>query len=641
MKWLSDEGENKMDCSAATVANLYMHLVYERDNHMGIMSKALYEALCRCGIDRYTEGKEIPKQTTRRDFYWMYNGTMEYYKKYGAWGLPFKGEEKDLAATESFAIRIPKVKRLVLLPNPSAYTQAQWSRRFDLLEGHTIERFKGADKTFLFQTCDATFDNISYLKVCGFTIYGEVIKDRYIPDIPDTEMDSRLYPYQREGVKMLEAGYRLLADEMGTGKTCMSLSFVKRHNPDHVLICCPATLKYNWAKEVRLWTGCNDIEIITGAVPYPVEARYIIINYDILHCWAGYLTTLGIDYMIADESHYIQNKNARRTQAFLTVWESCKDTIFLSGTPFTSRPFQLYTTLHCIAPRIFRSEQDFGNRFCAPETNARTHKVEYKGASNMDVLHEILGHGICIRRLKKDVLKELPEKERVTVEAMTAYRDMDEETKAEVKAVEASIAKAKDFFSAFELEKQRAYLYKRGEIVSWVENFLEGGQKLVVFAVHTKTLDDLEARFGHVCVRIDGSTSQKKRQQAVDRFQNDPDCRLFLGNVMAAGTGLTLTASSNVLMTEIPVTVSCAIQAEDRIHRIGAKNACTVYYLVCPDSIDDKLVNIVNRKAKTMARILDGVQEDNILKILAKEYGEARKEQIRRGRANSPEGGDE
>lgn len=400
-----------------------------------------------------------------------------------------------------------------------------------------------------------------------------------------------------------------------THNTAQVLQFIKLKGLKKILICCPATLKLNWRKEALMWTDFTkeDISIIQGSQPYDVNNKITIINYDLLPYWAETLKRNKYQLVVADECHYIQSDKAQRTKAFLTVIENSEDRIFISGTPFTSRPYQMYTALHNIAPKVFHSAQEYGLKFCGPVY--QRNQLVFKGASNMDVLHSILMDGICIRRLKEDVLEELPEKMRITVpmgmDAAEIRKDPD--LFREICYLEGKIARSKDPLGTMEWRKQIAYLRKQRDIIAWIKDFMETGKKLVVFGVHKIALDAIEQAFPEFSVRVDGSTPNKTRDVYVERFQSDPDCRLFIGNVQAAGVGITLTAASDLLMVEFPWTFSAVAQAEDRIHRIGAKNACTIYYMTCPDTIDEKLVEIINTKAKIHTKIFDGKNEDNLI----------------------------
>lgn len=492
----------------------------------------------------------------------------------------------------------------------------EWNVKSKNLQNYrkVVYEFRDGKRVY-FEMCDLTYDNLSYLKVINWTVYASFKRIQELPDVKKSGLDSRLFPYQVEGVRMLSAGFRLLADDQGLGKTAQVLQYIKIKGIKKILICCPATLKLNWQKETLMWTDFTkeDISIIQGAQPYDVDNKVTIINYDLLPYWAEKLKHNKYQLVVADECHYVQSEKAQRTKAFLTVIENSEDRIFISGTPFTSRPYQMYTALHNIAPKIFRSAQEYGLKFCGP--TYQMNKLVFKGASNMDVLHSILMDGICIRRLKEDVLQELPEKMRVTLPMGMNAAEIrkDPDLFHEICRLEGKIARATDLLGTMEWRKQIAYLRKQKDILTWIRDFLETGKKLVVFGVHRMALDAVEEAFPGISVRVDGTTPNKTRDAYVERFQKDPECRLFIGNVQAAGVGLTLTAASDLLMIEFPWTFSAVVQAEDRIHRIGAKNACTIYYMTCPDTIDERLVDIINNKAKIHKKIFDGKNEDNLI----------------------------
>lgn len=403
-----------------------------------------------------------------------------------------------------------------------------------------------------------------------------------------------------------------------THNTMQVLQFIQYEGIRPVLICCPATLKLNWRREILMWTKttADKITVIEGTTNYPVKNRFVIINYDLLPYWADTLAKTDFDLVVCDECHYIQNEEAKRTKAFLQIAENIPDRLFISGTPFTSRPFQMFTALHMIAPKVFGNAYGFGMKFCNPSYYKGN--VNFSGASNTKMLHDILEDGICIRRLKADVLEDLPEKLRVTVPIGLSVDEVKQSSVcSEIKSLEKKILQAKDPLATLEYQRQIAYLRKRDAANDWIKDFLESGKKLVVFGVHKTTLDAVEKAFPDISVRVDGSTPNTQRDKYVQKFQNDPDCKLFIGNIQAAGTGITLTAASDAVFIEFPYTFSETVQAEDRIHRIGAKNACMIYYFAAPNTIDERIIEIINKKAITHTAIFDGASD-----VLFKDIGE-------------------
>jgi len=231
------------------------------------------------------------------------------------------------------------------------------------------------------------------------------------------------------------------------------------------------------------------------------------------------------------------------------------------------------------------------------------------------------------------VLKDLPAKVRCVVPMelsnRTKYKQAETSIIQFIAANEgldrAEKAKQAEVLVKIEKLKQLALEGKLKQAIKWIEDYLETNDKLVVFATHTATLDALEAAFSNT-VRVDGSTSQANRQKAVDDFQEKPNINLFLGNIKAAGVGLTLTAANATCFLEFPWTSGDLDQAEDRVHRIGQKaDSVMAYYLVGEDSIDEYIAELIDEKRKVLTQVLDGKDvEDNSLftELLNKLKGE-------------------
>ena len=482
-------------------------------------------------------------------------------------------------------------------------------------------------------------DNIKQLQSWGFTIdprLYQAIDDREVKiqkavNLPIKNLKGELYPFQKQGVEFLERtnGRALIADEMGLGKTVQALAWLHLHPEKRpAIIVVPASLKLNWKKEAERWLHNPKIEVLQGSNTHKLKGDIIIINYDVLHHWVDPLREIDPKVLITDECHYYKSNKARRTKAVKLLAKAVDHFIALSGTPIVNKPIEAYNALRLINQDLFKNFRHFVDRYCSPKWNG--FGWNYSGASNTQELHDLLKSTVMIRRLKKDVLPELPAKTRsffplqLTNQSEYSKADNDliqflRETKGNAAARKAIFAEA---LTRIEVLKQLAVKGKLEEAVSWITDFLEVQDKLVVFATHKFVIDTLVERFQGISVKIDGSCTPIQRQQAVDSFQNDPKVQLFIGNIQAAGVGITLTASSNVAFLELPWTPGALVQAEDRCHRIGQKDNVTIYYLLATGTIEDTIAALLDKKRKTLDAVLDGIETDqeSLLTELIKQY---------------------
>jgi SWI/SNF-related matrix-associated actin-dependent regulator 1 of chromatin subfamily A len=310
--------------------------------------------------------------------------------------------------------------------------------------------------------------------------------------------------------------------------------------------------------------------------------------------------------------------------------------ITMSGTPFKNKPAEIFNAISITDPSIFPSKRNFLFQYCSPYHNG--FGWDFSGHSNDNELHQRLMSTVLIRRLKKDVMKELPDKSYSFIPMELSnekeYRGAEKDFIAFVmnqKGMEAAIrASNAESLAKIEALKQLAVKGKTEKAISWISDFLETEEKLVVFATHKSVIEDLMTEFGEVAVKIDGSVSMKERQKAVDDFQNNPKVRLFVGNIQAAGVGITLTAASNVAFLELPWSPSDLSQAEDRCHRMGQKDAVGVYYLLAVGTIEEKIAKLLDNKRKVVDAILDGrsTEQESLLMEIMKEYTEIKKDDI-------------
>lgn len=453
-----------------------------------------------------------------------------------------------------------------------------------------------------------------------------------------------LRPFQAAGVAYALRSRRcFIADEMGLGKTVQALASIQAANAYPAVIVCPASLKLNWQREARKWLPGRRVLVVDSRTPAgQIEcADVLIVNYDILkvrpkpgaenktRVTARDLEPEGVlAYLIArrpralvlDESHYAKNPKARRTMACLALAREIPADglrLLLSGTPLLNRPAELIAQL-----RILGRLEDLGGYSYFTRTYCRAMDTAYgrdiSGHGSLAELNERLRATCFVRRLKRDVLTELPPKQRSIVplelsnraEYERAERDLiawlvdtaRDEEEADAKVLAALRAEQLVRLNAL---KKLAAQGKLAEALKWIRNFLDSGEKLIVFAHHREVVHQVAGAFA--CPVITGDTPVPARQEAVDRFQTDPDCRLIALNLQAGGVGLTLTAASHVAFLELGWTPAIHDQAEDRAHRIGQEaSSVNAWYLLAERSIDEEIYNLIEEKRAIVTAAADG-----------------------------------
>ena len=493
-------------------------------------------------------------------------------------------------------------------------------------------------------TAPLSIDNVQLLKSLEFELGGELAswlkkksKKIKVKEIEIPGLRGELYPFQKEGVHFIEArdGRALLGDEMGLGKTIQALAYLQLH-PElrPAIVVCPASVKLNWKKEIVRWMPNAFPTIISGKKGIALNncnSNIIIINYDILTAWESILSKLNPKVIILDEGHFIKNRTAARTKTAKRMCKKIPHIIALSGTPIINKPMEMFNTINLIEPGIFPSFWDYAQQYCGAKHNG--FGWQFDGATNTEELHKKLVDTIMLRRFKKDVLKDLPAKVRAVIPLQITNRieydrieddliDWVSEGKKDSEGAEALVK--------IERLKQATIKGKMKACIQWIEDFLESGEKLVVFCTHKNTIEQLEEHFetwdnGGCCVRLDGSTPLKGRQAAVDNFQQLDCVRLFIGNIKAAGIGITLTAASNTCFLELGWTPGEHDQAEDRVHRIGQEaDSVNAWYLIAEGTIEEDICELLDSKRKVLAAVLDGeeVDEESMLSKLLEKYKE-------------------
>lgn len=389
--------------------------------------------------------------------------------------------------------------------------------------------------------------------------------------IPDS-MWSRMYLYQRDTVSCVVHRFKgrcLLAHDMGLGKTVQAIALM-HHYGSPVLVMCPAFLRDNWVASLSEWGPGLDVTVL---------------SYDSIRSSAA-AGAQEWSLVIADESHYLKQREAQRTQAALPIIMSCEHAVLLSGTPCPNRPEELFVPMHALRPSIVPSFTWFGRRYCNAR-RTRFSAFDTSGSSRSQELSWLLRRAFMLRLRKQDVLGDLPQKltsvHRVTSgsqAALVRLAELSEEME------DASPVRLKCLISEMFRATCEA---KQASVVEYVVSRARQ-RPVLAFAHHRSMLDALEAG-GHSAklsvLRMDGDTPMAERQAMVDRIQQQSDVDLACFSMATAGVGFTLTKMSRVMFAELPWNPAVLRQCEDRVYRIGQQNTCIIEYLLCDGTLDD------------------------------------------------------
>ena len=445
---------------------------------------------------------------------------------------------------------------------------------------------------------------------------ASIIKDNTVKDVViDYEKYSHRPPleHQKEAIqKLVENKKFILADDMGLGKTTSTIIAALESSSKKVLIICPATLKINWKREIENYSD-KSVYIAEGK-NFSTESDFVIINYDIIKNFhdtkkkgESQILDANFDLVVVDEAHYIKNATAQRTKLINDIVKKVDRIWLLTGTPMTSRPIDYFNLLSLIDSPVAKNWMAYAIRYCQGyQFNVGGRKVwNVMGASNLEELRDRT-LGLTLRRLKEDVL-DLPDKiitpvylrlkSKLYEEVMGDYYNWYEGNPEESKSLTVQFTK---------LTKIRQIIAdeKITQTIELAENIIEQNKKVIIFCNFTDSLNKIVEHFGKAAVKVDGSMSKPQRQHSVDSFQESDKIKVFVGNIKAAGVGLTLTAAEAVIMNDLSFLPSDHAQAEDRAYRYGQKNNVLVYYPIFENTIEGIIYDILNNKKQVIATVM-------------------------------------
>ena len=429
--------------------------------------------------------------------------------------------------------------------------------------------------------------------------------------------------HQKVAIEKLSGSKRyILADDMGLGKTTSTIIAALETTAKKILIVCPASLKINWQREIANYSD-RPVFIAEGK-KFSTDSDFVIVNYDILKNFhdtdpkkkdESILLKSNFDLIILDEAHMISNVQAQRTKIINNFAKKVDRVWLLTGTPMTSRPMNYYNLLNLIESPVAQNWKAYAIRYCQGyQFSAGKRKVwNVSGASNLEELRDRTSKQI-LRRLKEEVL-DLPDKIITPVylslkskeyeNLMGEYYDWYDKNPNESSSLTVQFSKLMKVRKVIANEKVR-------QTIEFAENILEQGKKIIIFTNFTDTLQTIYHHFGKQAVYLDGSCSNSVRQQAVDQFQNDEKIKVFVGNLKAAGVGLTLTSAEVVIMNDLSFVPAEHSQAEDRAYRYGQKSNVLVYYPIFDNTIEAAIYDILNKKKQIIRTVMGDDIVENI-----------------------------
>ncbi|GAW81681.1 helicase [Plasmodium gonderi] len=462
------------------------------------------------------------------------------------------------------------------------------------------------------------------------------------------KLSAELKNFQREGVYfgLKKNGRLLIGDEMGLGKTLQALALMAFYQEDWpFIVVCPSSIRFQWKDQALRWLSHllseDQICVVkSGKADIPRNCKMIIISYELITKNDKYQNKYKS--IVCDESHYLKNSFSKRTKAITPIIRNAKRCVLLSGTPALNRPSELYEQVSSIIPNLF-NYHEFCERYCFKDKNIYTRKIEYVGCKHTEELHLFLTNTIMIRRLKKDVLKELPEKLRSKIpveippkelgEILTYYRKLETKKSLNISDNFDDIDISSMGNNSYQYDTSMSESGNRGDdenisishlfkmtgyakvkaIKEYITYLIDADIKFLLFCHHKLVMDEIDAFLREkktVFIRVDGLTPIEKREVYIKSFQNDDNVKIALLSLTACGIGLNLTAANTVVFGELYWVPGQIIQAEDRAHRIGTTHEIVnIHYLIAQNTIDEVVWKIINKKWNTLTTALNGMED--------------------------------
>lgn len=418
-------------------------------------------------------------------------------------------------------------------------------------------------------------------------------------------------PFQRQGIcfGIRMNGRCIIADDMGLGKTIQALGIANYYKDNWpLLIVTPSSVRYQWMDAIFEYLPTIPVQQVyqfTSSKNCLGNEKIVIVSYDILTRSVDMFVKKKFGTIILDESHVLKNYKTARTKAVERLASQTVRIILLSGTPALSRPIELYSQIRLFL-RQFMTVHEYGSRYCAAVKTQ--FGMDYSGSSNVAELQLLLKTSCLIRRLKSDVLKQLPAKIRQIIildpSLISSGTKKMQEMAAKLQSDKCKNSGIANHATLVQLYNESS-CQRVNAVRNYIKDLLENDQKFLIFAHHQcvldsicEVLDNKKTKY----IRIDGKTSAQNRKQQVDEFQNSEDCMVAVLSITAANAGITLTAAHFVVFAELYWNPGILCQAEDRVHRIGQNHGVVIQYLVAKGTVDDYLWPLIQMKMDFLSK---------------------------------------